>query len=166
MPVISVRDNIIESLIYQLGLIKTESGYNYTVRNIYDPPINLDAITEYPAIVIMEGPEDCANSSTGSHLQTGGNEALLHNSFTVTMNCIISDINNIRAARSKMLADVQKRIGNNWNIPDALGVPSCFSSFYKGSTPWAVDAQKPYAGIEIDWIIWYRQLLTDPTTSG
>jgi len=163
----SVREKIFAAIIYGLKQITTASGYNYTVRQVYDPPIGIDDMKEYPAINIDDGDENCANSSTGNHLQTGGNEALLHNSFTVILDCVVSDINFPRKARNKILADIQRYFGIHWNIPDNSGIPTAFNCFYQRSTPWGVyEKRKDLTGITIEYIVWYRQYLTNPSQSS
>lgn len=163
MSIISCKDEIFNAIIYGLKQIKTSSGYNYTVRNVYDPPIELDNMIEYPSINVFEGRESCENANVGSHQQIGGNQAKLHNSFTFEMDCVLSEIENARQSRNKILADIQKYFGLHWGIPSSAGVDTSFCCFYQTSTPWGIDKMKPRTGITISYIVWYDQLLTDPT---
>jgi hypothetical protein len=155
---------IINALIYGLGKITTEGGYNYTIKKIYDPPVGIDEMYDYPSVNIEEESESCANQQT--HVQTGGNEAALLNSFGVRFDCIVQSTENPRQARNKIIADIQKYFGNNWNIPDTTGAATAFNCFYSGCTPWGLHDTKPLTGISILYTIWYKQKLTDPAKMG
>jgi hypothetical protein len=165
MSGISAYDDIIEAVLWGLVQIKTSSGYNTTIKHAYDPEVSIDEVLEYPSVLLDEGSEDCANSNIGSHLQTGGNEAGLHNSFDLSLHCCLNEVNNAREARNKIKADIQKYFGLHPRIPNSFGVDTAFNCFYRGATPWGVDKQKPLTGITVDIRVWYRQKLTDPTTT-
>jgi len=162
----SIRQKLREAIEYGVKQITVANGYNYTVKGAYDPPIGLEQMQEFPSINISYEQETAANADLGSHLQTGGNEALLHNSFIVQFDCLLSDIENMSDSQDKMLADIQKYFGNYYWIPDSNGNATAFNCIYMSSTPWGVHERKPLTGITVEYLVWYRQYLTNPAVSG
>lgn len=158
----SIYERAIAALIYNLGKIKTEGGYNYTIKKVYDPPVGLSEMYDYPSVNIEEESETCSNT----HVQTGGNEATLLNSFNIRLDCVLQSTENPRQDRNKFLQDIQKLIGNNWYIPDEQGDASAFNCFYSGSTSWGMHDSKALTGISVKLAIWYTQKLTDPAKAG
>jgi hypothetical protein len=163
---ISVKDDILDALEWGLKQITEASGYQSTTKNVYDPPIDVGAMQEFPCFNVFEGPDDCSNVNSNVHEQTGGNQCKLFNSFIVEMDGYINDKNTPRKTRNKLLADVQKYFGLHWNIPSSSGTATAFACMYAGSTPFGEDVNVPQSGVTIRLKIWYDQKLTDPTLRG
>jgi hypothetical protein len=161
---IPARQRVFNAIEYGMGLITEASGYYNTVMRVYREPMALDKIPEFPAIIIMDGPEECSNIN--NHLQYGGNEALLFNQLDIELQCIVQKTDYPMIARNKMLADLQKYFGTHYWLPDADGVVSAFNSIYLRSDPWGIHETKPLTGIGAWFRVWYRQKLTDPNTLG
>lgn len=157
----SIISSVIEAFIFNLLKIKTSSGYNTTVRNVYCPAIELDNMIEYPSINIISLADNCANDSMNNH-----EPRKLFNSLTLTMDCVLNTIENSRQERNKLLADIQKYFGINWGIPNEFGVHTSFNCFYESSTPWGIDKMRPFTGITISYVIWYDQNQFDPMKRG
>lgn len=51
----SVRQRLRESIIYNLKQITIANGYKNTVKRVYDPPISMENMREYPTINIKWG---------------------------------------------------------------------------------------------------------------
>jgi hypothetical protein len=169
-PTSHVKQRIIDAIIYGLGQITENNGYNYTIRRVYDPPTGFTEMEEFPAVNVYDGEETCANGNIGSHLQTGGNNAMLHNSFVVTLDCVLTTTPNQATARQdryKFLADVQKYFGKNYWIPNEYSEGTARCCFYQRSTPFGIESNRnDITGISIDFIVWYDQELTNPTSRG
>jgi hypothetical protein len=166
MPIISVKDNILDAAEYGLGQITVANGYNNTVREIHDPPIEANAMKEFPAFNVFEGEDLCENALGNLHEQTGGNQCKLFNSLILELDGYLNVVETPRKARNKLLADVQKYFGLHWNIPDINGTASAFNCMYLSSVPFGVEVNKPLVGITIRLRVWYDQKLTDPTLRG
>jgi hypothetical protein len=121
---------------------------------------------EFPFINLDFGVEDCANWRVGDHLQTGGNRAKLQNTLQIVMDCFLRDVNDSALAQERMLADIQKRFGNYYWVPDSGGTRTVFNCIYHSSEQWGVTVNKPIIGITVTYVVWYRQLLTDPEILG
>lgn len=170
LPEDPVKERIIDAIVWGLQQITTAKGYTNTVRRVYDPPVSFLEMEEFPAINVFEGEESCANSNQGSHLQTNGNNAMLHNSFVVTFDCVLTTTPNQSSARGdriKFLADLQKYFGTNYWIPDQYGRATARCCFYQSSAPFGIEGNRnDLTGITCDFIVWYDQELVNPTVRG
>jgi hypothetical protein len=126
-----------------------------------DPPRAIENMTSFPFINLFMGREVCDNVSDPTK---EGNQAKLFNSFTLRMECFLKEANNIPLAQDNFLGDIQKYFGNNYYIP-LTGTRTVFNCIYAGSSPFGMLENIPnVCGIDVDLKIYYRQLLTDPTT--
>ena len=167
MSIISVKDAIADAIQFGLLQITTANGYNNTVVKVYDPPIGIGEMQQFPCFNYFEGADDCTNvSQPNVHQQTGGNQAKLFNGFIAELDGYLNKATTPRKARNTLLADVQKYIGLHWNLPDANGNPTAFNCMYAGSVPFGEQANLPQTGMTIRLRIWYDQKLTDPELRG
>ena len=167
MTMISVKDNIADAIQYGLLQITKANGYANDIVRVYDPPVDIGAMQEFPCFNYFEGMDDCTNvSSPGSHQQTGGNQAKLFNEFVVELDGYVNVVGSARKTRNSLLADVEKYIGNHWNLPDSNGVPSAFNCMYLSSAPFGEQVNSPQTGMTIRLKVWYDQKLTDPALRG
>lgn len=150
---ISTREKIIDAVIQNLKRITVAGGYNYTIRNVYDPTISIDSMMEFPSININDGDEDCISDV----MPINGNNQLLHNSFTIEMDCIVNTAENVRKSCNKMLADIQKKFGINYRIDGTI-----HECIYSGCSSWGIHATKPIAGITVKYNFYYRQRIDHP----
>jgi hypothetical protein len=155
----SIREQIFSSIINGLGTISPTLGYVNTIKKVYDPPVALSEIYDYPSINIEDGDEVTENASVGNHKRIGRNDPLIYNQTTIKIDCIMQSTENPRQARNRMKADIQRYFGLNWQHGVAL------SSIYQGSIPWVVDKGSSLTGITMNFIIYYRQRLESPDIS-
>ena len=156
----SMREQIFVALIAKLLTITKAASYYNDVRQVYDPPVDLNKMNEFPSVNIIEGQETCAISEI-----VGGHGALLPNYFDVDFDCVLNEINTPRQARSRMLADIQKLLGINYQIPTPEDVGTASNCQYKGSAPWGVQGTRPLVGITISYRVWYRQRVNNPVSN-
>jgi hypothetical protein len=167
MSIISIKDNIADAIQFGLLQITQAAGCANTVKKVYDPPVDIGTMKEFPCFNYFEGPDDCTNvSMPGVHQQTGGNQAKLFNSFIIELDGYLNTKENPRKARNSLLADVQNYIGNHWNLPDSNGVPSAFNCMYLSSVPFGEQVNSPQFGMTIRLKVWYDQKLTDAKSRG
>jgi hypothetical protein len=159
---ISVRDRIIDAWIAGLKTITKANGYYNNVANVFDPPIGIMEMNQYPSCNMLYDDETCMNSEVGMHLQTGGNNAILQNRFAIKMLWFLSENNAPRKAQNMMLADVQKFFGYHWNVPDENGNTTAWTTIYAGSALMGIQDEVPQTGLEIRYNVWYRQQLVNP----
>ncbi len=141
----------------------SSEGYYNTVTRAFDPPRTYEQFDEYPSINVFIDGESC---DSASNVNTDQNQALLHNSFILQMDCFLNDINDPALAQDKILHDIQKFFGINYYIPDESGNATAFNCYYDSSSPFGTDRTSPNSGITIRYRIWYRQQLTNPSQSG
>lgn len=71
--------------------------------------------------------------------------------------------NDIILAQDEILWDIQKKLGNNWWIPDDEGRARAFDCVYTGHSRWGTERTSPNGGITIRFDIRYRIKQKDPT---
>jgi len=138
----------------------SDAGYYHTIRHAFDPPRTFEQMQEFPCANVYIDAESCENAA---NVQIDQNQAALHNSFTLVMEICINETNNPALIQDQILADIQKYFGINYFIPDSAGNATCFNCYYLSSDPWGTDRTRPNCGITVNYIVWYRQKLTDPT---
>jgi len=143
--------------------IVSTSGYYNTMRRAYDPIRTRGNMEEFPACNVKIEDEFSENVS---NVQKDQNQALLSNSFVLSMDCFLNDTNDPALEQDRILADVQKYFGINYFIPDVNGNATAFNCYYDSSVPHGINTNKPESGILIRYRVWYRQELTNPGQSG
>ena len=153
----SVRQRLRESIIYNLKQITIANGYTSTVKRVYDPPVSMENMRDYPSINIHWGRED---REPDIHLQ--GNNSLVNCRFFLTIDAFLYTRNDPAQEQDKIIADVQKMIGDNFYLVDELGNRTAFNALYSGSSVWGTDTTKPNCGASIELEIWYTYVLNNP----
>ncbi len=158
----SVRYNIRQGILAGLLLITKENGYSNTIARAYDPPVSIEMIPEFPAVNVAIGKEVCENYND---LPLSGNRGVLHMALPVNFECFMRVSNDVRLAQYNMERDIKKYFGINYTVP-YLGNATIFSLKYNGSTPFGIkeNVSSGTCGIDINYTLFYRQLLNDPTT--
>lgn len=155
----SIREQIFTNIISGLGLITPTLGYINTIYKVYDPPIAIAEMANYPSINIEDGDEIAEEGNVGTHQKNNRNDQLLHNQMTIRIDCALQSTDNPRRDRNRMKADIQRYFGLNWQHGTAL------SSIYQSSTPWVVDKGTSLTGVTMNFIVYYRQRLELPEVS-
>lgn len=166
----TAREKIREAVKYNLTKIIEgdtigELGYTFynTVkeRNIYDPIATPSSMVEFPAVNVTFGDENCSNINMARASEGEGNKALLYQEVDLILDFFLVDINNSPEAQEKILADVKSLFGVNYYIPDSSGNRTVFNCMYRRSQPFGLKIKKPNMGITIEYLIWYRERLTN-----
>lgn len=152
----SARTNLRNAVLACIKEITTTAGYNNNFLHVYDPPINMEKMTEFPVVNLLWGQE----RRTNSHLM--GNDPLLDLSMTLQMDVFLNDYNDMQLAIDKVIADIQKYFGRNFYIQPTAGARTAFNCLYLSSTPWGTEVQSPNCGVTIEMEIWYSIRLNDP----
>lgn len=149
-----------------LEQITTAGGYNFTMQSVYDPPKAFGQMSRFPCCNLLWGDES-VEGSAGDF----GSTRLAGNNPTYTLRIPVEiDVslksNDLVLAQDEILADAQKILGNNWNIPDEYGRARAFDCVYTGHSRWGTDLAKPNGGITIRFDVRYRMNQKDPTKMG
>jgi len=138
-------------------------AYYNDMKAAYRPSRSFEQMDRYPCCNVVDDEEFC---ETSSNIQLDQNQALLHNEFRLNITCFLKDTNNQGLAQNKILSDIQTYFGINYHIPDADGSKTCFNCYYQSCTKFGIESNVDSCGIEIVYIVWYRQQLTNPRISG
>ncbi len=138
-------------------------GYFNTIKRAYDPIRQRGNMEEFPACNVKIEDEFCDNVS---NVQMDQNQALLHNSFILSIDCFLNNTNDPALEEDRVLGDIQKYFGINYTIPDENGYGTAFNCYYDSSVSHGIETNEPEGGILIRYRIWYRQELTEPEQSG
>ncbi len=159
-----VRSKIRAAAVYGLqNNITTGGGYYNTVTRAYDPPRSYEDFDEFPCFNVESVGETCENAYDAF---IGQQSQRLKNEFILKITAYVNDNNDPALAQDKILSDVQEYFGNNYTIPDSSGAGTAFGCYYYNSHPFGTEDNRPNVGIEINYLVWYRQFLTDPTQAG
>lgn len=153
LPVVIPKGRrITEAILYNLLQITTAGGYNYTVREANCPAKSVEQFKDYPAINVYT-----EERRTGWETQNWLKEV------AVTLDCYLHDINNPSNAQDKMLADVQKRFGSFYWVPDSNGSAVAANCVYYKCLPFGVKSTVPLIGVNIQLVLQYRQQIINPS---
>jgi len=154
----SARTNLRVAFAACIKEITEAAGYNFTYRHVYDPPLNMEKMSEYPSVNLLWGQE----RRTNDHLT--GNNPLLDLSITLTCDVFISEYNDPMLSVDKVIADFQKYFGSNFYVQASGGERTAFNCLYLSATPWGTEVERPSCGVSIEFEIWYSIRLTNPET--
>jgi hypothetical protein len=117
-------------------------------------------LTQYPTIDLYWEREERQNI----HLQ--GNDPLLDLRLVLELVCYLNaNREDVPIAQERMLEDLQKFFGINWNIPSQSGEATAFECAYLYSEPWGPLERAPNCGIVVGVEIFYSLKKNDPTVS-
>lgn len=153
----SVKTNIRNALSECIKEMTTSGGYNYTYRDVFDPPFNMEQMTGYPSVNILYGTE----RRLGDRYQVGNNP-LFDILLPVQFDVFLYDINNTSLAQDKALADFQKYFGYNYYVKPASSDRTVFEALWLSSTPWGTEIEVPNCGISIDFEVYYSIRINNP----
>jgi len=152
----SVRTNLRTAIKAKLLTIKTSNGYNSTVAQVYDPPQDIERMVDFPSINIYWDKEDRIDR------EIQGNNQLYNLRMVAQLYCILHDTNDLPLAQDKLLADIQRMVGNNHYVPDANGNATAFNVVYLGATPYGPAEGTPNGGIIVEVEIFYSVNVKNP----
>lgn len=153
----SVRTNLRNALKLCIAEMTTAGLYNYTYRQIYDPPLNMEQMFEYPSVNILYGTE----RRQGNRHEVG-NDPLYDLFLPVQFDVFLHDVNDTMLAQDKTLADFQRYFGNNYYVKPSGGDRSIFECAYLSATPWGTGMEVPNCGISIDFEFFYSIRINNP----
>jgi hypothetical protein len=152
----SARTNLRAAFMACIKEITTSAGYNYNFLHVFDPPINMENMTEFPVVNLLWGQERRLNT----HLM--GNDPLLDLAITLQLDVFLNDYNDQSLAIDKAIADIQKYFGLNYYVKPASGSRTVFNCMYLSATPWGTEVQAPNCGVSIELEVWYSIRLNNP----
>ena len=153
----TMRTRLRNAVKFNVEQLTTENSYRSQIRNVYDPPRNLNNMGDLPAVNLHWGSE----THLGDRFK--GNNALLNLPLRVEMDFITRDIEDPNETIDKFIADVQEHFGHNFYIPDEAGDRTVFDCVYDGAEPWGIDEQSPLVGATVILNITYRIRREDAT---
>ena len=153
----SVKTNLRNALKTCVKEMTTAGGYNYTYTQVFDPPLNMEKMVEYPTVNILYG----AERRLGDRHKVGNNP-LYDILIPVQFEVFLYDINNTSLAQDKVLADFQKYFGYNYYIKPATSDRTVFAAAWSGDTPWGTEVEIPNCGISIDFEVYYTIRVNNP----
>lgn len=153
----SIKTNLRSALVACTREMNVAGGYNYTYRDVYDPPINMESMRCHPTVNILYGEERRINDR-----HQIGNNPLYDILLPVQFDVFLHDINNTSLAQDKALADFQKYYGNNYYLKPSGGDRTIFEMAWLSSIPWGTEREIPNCGITIEFEVFYSIRVKDP----
>lgn len=148
---VSVREELRNALLYQIREITTANGYNFNAKT-NENILSAEQITEYPFVNINVYNETYMNAT-----DLGWQDKRLHKLLSLEMDVWLNSVNSIEEDRDKVVADIEKRLLNNFNLPNSDNKRTCFTSILTFNDPFGIESSQPYGGITVGYDIFYRQ---------
>lgn len=152
-----VRTNLRRAIKTCLQEITTAGGYYNTIRRVYDPPMNLNQMNEFPCVNILFGRADRADS------RKAGNDFLIDIRQVVVLDVFLSTQNDAPLSQDYIIADIQKYFGNNYYIQPQGGARTCFECMYLSDEAFGTEETTPNCGVTFELEVFYSIRRTDPT---
>jgi len=152
----SVRTNLRLALKACVEEMTVAAGYNYTYADVFEPPINMEAMVQYPTVNILLGREDRLGD------RHSGNNPTLDILMPVQFDVFLNSQNDTSLAQDKAIADLQKYFGANYYIKPSASDRTAFNCIWLASTIWGTERETPNCGVSVDFEVFYSIKLNDP----
>lgn len=152
----SVKEKIFIELEKMLLSMKETAGYKSDIKKVYTEVTMPGQFTEFPCIVIDQGPEkQVATASKG----------LIEKVMIVFLDCYVHDSNNLSKSIRTIERDIETLFyGDIYGESRGYSINgSAFETKIVGSEPFGTVAEVPNGGVTIELHIWYHQKINDPT---
>jgi hypothetical protein len=150
--IISLKEQLTAAVVYNFNQIRTAYGYNknlYTVRDIQ----SYEKIQKFPF----------ANVITRDEIYTEqGQDRWVKKTLGYTIDVFVRNVNKINNDIEDILADIEKRIYNNYVLPDYAGNRTCTECYITSNRPFGIESTQPAGGIQIMMDVFYRQDISNP----
>lgn len=153
---ISARTSLRNAFAACIKEMNQTAGFNFDYLHVYDPPLNMEKMTEFPVVNLQWGIERRSNT----HLM--GNDPLLDLSMTLQIDVFLSEFNDPSLSIDKVIADFQKYFGVNYYVRPAGSDRTAFNCLYLSATPWGTEVETPSCGVSLEFEVWYSIRLTNP----
>lgn len=155
--VLSRHNAIRIALRNQLLAINVNAGYNYTVGEVNTVSRSEEQFVNYPAINLTPNPETYNDDATNMY-----SDVSLRKEIDYNIQVNMKNVNDILEANEKILADIEKRMMNNFTLPDANGRRTVTAAIPVSNEMFGMKVNEPLGGINVVLKCYYRQLRTDP----
>jgi len=155
----SVKTNLKNALKLCVKEITIAGGYNYTFKDVFNPPVNMEQMSSYPTVNILYGTE----RRQGNNHEIGNNP-LYDLMLPVQFDVFLHDVNNTSLAQDKALADFQKYFGFNYYVKPVASDRTVFEIAFLSATEWGTEREVPNCGISIDFEVFYSIRVNNPYT--
>lgn len=136
----------------------SDAGYNFSYLHVYDPPLNIEKMTEFPVVNLSWGTERRLNT----HLVS--NYSCLDLAILMQVDVFLSEADDQSTEIDKVIADFQRYFGANFYVRPAGENRTAFNCLYLSATPWGTEVQNPACGVSLEFELWYSIRLTNPDT--
>lgn len=157
----AASQRLLSTLGAQLATITIANGYFNEVGDIYLGALpSRDDVERWPVAVAIIGKEDVLNTDIS--------DELLHKNLFVgiafyKLPAVDVTPDQARTFQQQMRADVERLLGNNWQLNDDTATPNCDLAMVIGSEPFTkIDGQN-YIGVMVKTRIAYTQDIYDPS---
>lgn len=161
-PVISVsiREQIRNALTYQLDQIDSNGQYN-TEMNVGWQVKDIEQIVNFPYAHVRLAEAEYFNA-TDFRLQ----DRLLKKVMSLDIDIFVQEVNDAYTAIEEVLADIEKRVLNNFNLPDEDGYRTALEVMFVYNEPFGIESTIPLTGLRIGLNVYYRTDEENPKQSN
>jgi hypothetical protein len=136
--------------------ITIANGYRNTLLSVFDPPRNVQEITDFPAINLLWGGDERVNNGEyGGKIV--GNHAPLEQHWALEADVFVVNQADPQAAADSIKADIIEYFHKNYWVPNTAGDSTAFLIIYKSrSAVGGTELERPNAWFTLTFDIYYR----------
>lgn len=149
----SATQRFIDALVFGLKSIKTEAGYNNTVRQVFTEYPTQSQLVNYPSIAIVQGREVTDWDSTEDMINT----------MNIVLVVFCHDQGDPTNARLTLKKDIHRHFGLNWMVRGEDDVETCRLIRPASYEPFGMYINTPKIGFIMELVAQYNQDVNDPT---
>lgn len=149
----SATQRLIDALVLGLKSIKTDAGYDNTVKQVFTEYPTQSQLINFPCIALVQGRETMDWDSTEDMINT----------INITLVAFCHDQSDPTNARLSLKKDIHRHFGENWMLRDEDDIETCRLVRPSAYEPFGMYINVPKIGFVMELVIQYNQDVDDPT---
>ena len=151
----SATQRFIDALALGLKSIKTDAGYDNTVKQVFTEYPTQSQLINFPCIAMIQGRENTDWDDTNDMVNT----------LAITLVVFCHEQTDPTNARLTLKKDIHRYLGVNWMIPDEDDIETCRLIRPASYEPFGMYINVPKIGFVMDLVAQYNQDVSDPTVT-
>lgn len=151
----SATQKFLDALVFGLKSIKTEAGYDNTVKQVFTEYPTQSQLVNFPCIAVVQGRENTDWDDTGDMV----------NNLSIILVAFCHDQGDPTNARLTLKKDIHRHFGLNWMVRGEDDVETCRLIRPSAYEPFGMYINVPKIGFVMELMAQYNQDVSDPTVT-